>query len=90
MRKKLESKTGKSIYKLRKEVVEPVFGNIKHNIGFRRFLLRGKEKVKGEFGLILIVHNILKITRFIKKKMVESANNRTNTGLLNLELYYIK
>jgi hypothetical protein len=40
--------------------VEAVFGNIKQNKGFKRFMLRGKEKVTTEFGLIAIAHNLMK------------------------------
>jgi hypothetical protein len=41
--------------------VEPVFGQIKEARGFRRFLLRGKDKVAGEWSLICIAHNLLKL-----------------------------
>uniref|UniRef100_UPI00047CA8FB transposase n=5 Tax=Dyadobacter alkalitolerans TaxID=492736 RepID=UPI00047CA8FB len=40
--------------------VEPVFGNIKHNHGFRKFMLRGKQKVEIEWGLIALAQNIRK------------------------------
>jgi hypothetical protein len=40
--------------------VEPVFGQIKQARGFRQFLLRGKEKVKGEWALLCLTHNILR------------------------------
>ena len=68
MRKKLNTPTGKLIYKMRKTIVEPVLGNIKHNLGFRQFLLRGLNKVKAEFSLIAIAHNLLKIAKFIRKQ----------------------
>jgi len=67
MRSKLDSADGKRIYARRKVIVEPPFGNIKHNLGFRQFLLRGLKKVKAEFALIAIVHNIQKIAKFLKK-----------------------
>jgi len=67
MRKKLETADGRSIYKRRQAIVEPVFANIKHNLKFREFLLRGLKRVKAEFTLIAIVHNIQKIARFLKK-----------------------
>ena len=47
-------------YRLRKQVVEPVFGQIKQARGFRQFLLRGVDKVKAEWALICTVHNLLK------------------------------
>ena len=67
MRSKLNTADGKRIYGRRKAIVEPVFGNIKHNLGFRQFLLRGLKKVKAEFTLIAIVHNIQKIAKFLRK-----------------------
>jgi transposase len=61
MRRKLQTKTGHAVYAKRKEIVEPVFGQIKQARGFRQFLLRGMEKVKGEWTLICTTHNILKL-----------------------------
>lgn len=61
MRRKLRTKKGRAIYAMRKEIVEPVFGQIKQARGFRQFLLRGKEKVKGEWSLVCATHNILKL-----------------------------
>jgi len=63
MKKKMERKGSKRIYSLRKITVEPVYGNIKENLGFRDFLLRGVEKVKTEFNLACIAHNLQKIHR---------------------------
>ncbi|MCH8004049.1 MAG: transposase, partial [Nanoarchaeota archaeon] len=51
------------VYGLRKITVEPVYGNIKQNLGFREFLLRGLEKVKIEMNLVCIAHNLQKIWR---------------------------
>ena len=51
----------RSRYRLRKQVVEPVFGQIKHARGFRQFLLRGVKKVAGEWSLLCTVHNLLKL-----------------------------
>src|ERR1700691_1787181 len=61
MKRKLQTKVGKSVYAARKCVVEPVFGQIKQARGFRQFLLRGKEKVKGEWALLCLTHNILRL-----------------------------
>ena len=61
MRKKLNSADGKAIYKMRKAVVEPVFGQIKERRGLRSFLLRGLEKVSAEWKIICLTHNILKM-----------------------------
>ena len=63
MRRKLKTKAGKAIYAARKTIVEPVFGQIKQGRGFRQFLLRGIEKVRGEWSLLCLTHNILKLHR---------------------------
>jgi transposase len=61
MKRKLQTKVGKAIYATRKCVVEPVFGQIKQARGFRQFVLRGKEKVNGEWALLCLTHNILRL-----------------------------
>jgi len=61
MKRKLQTKVGKAVYAARKWVVEPVFGQIKQARGFRQFLLRGKKKVQGEWALICMTHNILRL-----------------------------
>jgi transposase len=63
MTRKLQTKTGAAIYAARKAIVEPVIGQIKHARGFRQFLLRGFEKVQGEWALVCTTHNILKLYR---------------------------
>ena len=63
MRRKLQTKRGRQRYALRMETVEPVFGQIKEGRGFRQFLLRGLERVNGEWQLICIGHNLLKLFR---------------------------
>ena len=64
MRRKLQTKRGRQRYALRMETVEQVFGQIEQVRGFRQFLLRGQEKVKGEWSLICTGHNLLKLFRF--------------------------
>jgi transposase len=64
MKRLLMTKKGKNIYGKRKETVEPVFGQIKEIRGFRRFLLRGLEKVKAEWSIICMTHNLLKLYRW--------------------------
>ena len=64
MRRKLRTKKGRGRYALRKQTVEPVFGQIKQARGFRQFLLRGLEKVNREWLLICSGHNLLKLFRF--------------------------
>jgi transposase len=61
MAEKLATREGKAIYARRKAIVEPVFGQIKEARGFRRFLLRGIKKVRGEWSLISLTHNLLKL-----------------------------
>lgn len=63
MRHKLASPEGQALYKMRKAIVEPVFGQIKEARGFRRLLLRGLEAGRAEFRLIALTHNLLKLFR---------------------------
>jgi len=64
MNEKMEQESSKEIYRKRKKIVEPVFGQIK-NSGFRGFSLRGYEKGSGEFSLACAVHNFKKIVKAI-------------------------
>jgi hypothetical protein len=64
MRRKLRTKAGRAVYKLRKAIVEPVFGQIKEAMGFRQFLLYGIEKVQAEWELVCLCHNLLKLFAF--------------------------
>lgn len=63
MRRKLRTKSGYEVYRFRKAIVEPVFGQIKEARGFRRFSMRGIEKVKAEWTLVCMTHNLLKLFR---------------------------
>jgi transposase len=63
MRRKLHTVAGRAIYARRKVIVEPVFGQIKQRQGFRQFLLRGIQKVQGEWALVCMTHNLLKLHR---------------------------
>ena len=63
MKRKLTTATGRAIYATRKTIVEPVFGQIKQARGFRQFLLRGVDKVRGEWALVCATHNVLKLYR---------------------------
>jgi len=64
MRAKLDTESGRALYAQRKTIVEPVFGQIKEARGFRRFLLRGLAQVRGEWCLVCLTHNLLKIWRY--------------------------
>lgn len=61
MRTKVQSDEGKEVYRMRKAIVEPVWGQMKEMQGFRQFHLRGDEKVSGEFLLLALSHNIRKL-----------------------------
>jgi transposase len=61
MRHKLRTEAGQSIYKMRKAIVEPVFGQIKERRGFRRFSLRGLDNVRREWKLVCLTSNLLKL-----------------------------
>jgi len=63
MRQKLKRAGRRSRYRLRKQIVEPVFGQIKQARGFRQFLLRGIENVKAEWALLCVAHNLTKLAR---------------------------
>jgi hypothetical protein len=61
MRRKIDEGGFETPYRLRKQVVEPVFGQIKQARGFRQFLLRGVEKVRAQWAMICTAHNLLKM-----------------------------
>ncbi len=61
MAQRLETKAGKDLYGLRKQTVEPVFGIIKEALGFRRFLMRGLEKVDLEWTLVTTSYNLKRL-----------------------------
>ena len=63
MAKQLKHAGRRSRYRLRKQIVEPVFGQIKAARSFRQFLLRGLDKVRGEWALICTAHNLLKLAK---------------------------
>jgi transposase len=90
MKEKMNSIEAKKIYDLRKTTVEPVYGHIKQNLGFREFLLRGLEKVKIEMNLVSMAHNLKKIHKlmgnicfktnnFIKTLYQNYFYNKTNS-----------
>jgi transposase len=63
MARKLRTKKGRETYSKRKHIVEPVFGQTKEARGFRRFSLRGEENVSGEWDIVSLTHNLLKLFR---------------------------
>jgi transposase len=64
MKQKIDSAKGRHIYSQRLGTVEPVFGHITEAIGIKRFSLRGKRKVDGQWKLMMMLHNMLKIHRY--------------------------
>ena len=64
MAAKVRTPEGREVYARRKAIVEPVFGQIKEGRGFRRFSLRGLKKIRGEWCLVCLTHNLLKIWRY--------------------------
>jgi hypothetical protein len=63
MRALIDSHEGRALYDRRMATVEPVFANLRHNKGLRRFTLRGQKKVDGQFKLFCLVHNIEKLAK---------------------------
>lgn len=64
MARKLRTKRGRETYSKRKGIIEPIFGQIKHARSFRQFLLRGLQKMRAEWRLICLTHNLLKLYRY--------------------------
>ena len=63
MKQKLKTEEGRAVYKMRKAIVEPVFGQTKEARGIRRFSFRGFKKVSAEWDVICLAHNLLKLFR---------------------------
>jgi len=61
MKHRLQTQTGRALYARRKSTVEPVFGIIKAVLGFRQFLLRGVESVRGEWNLVCMAWNLKRL-----------------------------
>ena len=61
MRAKLQTQKGHDVYRMRKAIVEPVFGQIKEVRGLRAFLLRGLDAARAEWRIICLTHNLLKL-----------------------------
>ena len=66
MRHKLRTQTGRAVYALRKQVVEPVFGIIKEAMGFRHFMLRGLSNVQDEWSLVCMSYNLKRLHKLKK------------------------
>ena len=95
----LECDANRGIYSLRKIEVESVFGHIKGNRSFRRFSLRGLNKVHVEFGIVALAHNILKVAgiRQLLSEKIKMASSKKRvlffylpsfSGLIRQPLFY--
>jgi len=73
MKAKVLTDEGRAKYGLRKETVEPVFGQTKECRGFRRFSMRGQEACEAEWSLVCASHNLLKLARYGAKAMAEQS-----------------
>jgi transposase len=74
MARKLRTKRGRERYARRKGMVEPVFGQVKQGRGFRQFLLRGKKKMRSEWRLVSLTHNLLKLWRHEQSQKQTKGN----------------
>jgi transposase len=63
MARKLRTKKGRALYAKRKGMIEPIFGQLKQVLGFRQFSMRSLASMRGEWGLMATVHNLLKLWR---------------------------
>ena len=89
MKKKIETKKGKQIYGLRKTIVEPVIGNIKYNLGFSEFLIKGLDGAKLELNIVSIAHNLKKIWmargKIIQNNKILFFELKINSNYLNCD-----
>jgi len=84
----LKSEHAKERLKRRATSVEPVFGNLKENLGFRRFHLRGLQQVKGEFNLMCIGHNINVLFKYAQKAMKHAKKAKKQLENFNLIFFH--
>lgn len=85
---RLQTEMGKQMMKRRREDIEPVIGNLKRNMEFRRFNLRGKLKCELELGLFSIAHNFKKLRNGVKR-LIEWQDDRQKTLELGTVLSYL-
>lgn len=89
MKAKLSSERGRAVYSQRMPLVEPVFGNLKFNLGFTRYCLRGLSKVRGEFLLMCIAHNLKKLAGHFHQTLPATTARRTvKSAFWTLILFY--
>ena len=88
MRIRLQSDYGQAMLRRRRQDVEPTFGDLKRNMEFRRFNLRGKPKCEIELGIISMAHNLKKMKSWVKKA-IQWDDGRTKTQELGKTLGYL-
>lgn len=88
MRIRLQSEYGQAMLKRRRQDVEPTFGDIKRNMEFRRFNLRGRLKCELELGIVSMAHNLKKMKSWIRK-LAEWDDGRTKIQELGKTLDYL-
>jgi transposase len=87
MKTKIETNEGKYIYSLRKTIVEPVIGNVKYNLGFTEFLIRGLDGAKLELNLVSLAHNLKKIWIARGKLTINNKNINFRLIIENNQMY---
>ena len=80
MKSKVLTESGQARYGLRKETVEPVFGQVKHCMGFRQFSMRGQEACEAEWSQVCAAHNLLKLFRHGASAMARQAQRCADLG----------
>ncbi len=75
MREKIRAGGHETPYRLRKQLPEPVFGQIKQARGFRQFLMRGLDKVAHQWGLVRLAHNMLKLAQWRSLSFASRLNS---------------
>jgi len=80
MKSKVLTEEGRARYGLRKETVEPVFGQIKRCMGFREFSMRGQNACEAEWSLVCAAHNLLKLFKYGASAMAKQAQEYAAAG----------
>jgi len=86
MNRKMATPAGKQALKERRQTVEPVFGQIKNNLGFNQFLHRGIRKVKGEFALLCSAVNLKRLHYCLSIKSMAEALCRASANMIDFLL----
>lgn len=86
----MKTSEAKEIYKLRKQIVEPVFGDIRENKGINAFLTRGLKPVKTEFNLICAANNIIRMHGIRIKKLQRNKTNINQIEDLYIPIFNLK